>query len=430
MKEKLYTKADYILALLLIASAWVYMNGGRYFGEAGFPVFTGCFLLSGMVYLSMSGKKLSGEGRLYLCFTVLAGVWFLISFLPGKDAWREQDITSYMVLFLHVMGVYWVLTISGNRIDGCLNENGLRDITRGFFILPFANFVQFPKAVINFVSAQLRRSTTQNDGRQKVIKQVLIGIGVSIPVLIIVLPTLAAADESFYLFAGNFAEQCVYLLLEIKYFFSFEEILWNSVILIIGCYLFGLFYGSFHTKPPKTWEKVELPVVILLTFSTMICGVYLLFFIVKFTGAATVLFSQNRDVVYSEFARQGFFELCFISAINFCIFYGVKIFSNRENKWVKTVLSLLGVETLGFIVLAFSKMSLYISVYGFTFKRVFTSWFMSVLFFTFILLIRALHKKCNAIRPAAIFAAVTFLLLAYSNMGYWILRANVLMQVG
>ena len=91
------------------------------------------------------------------------------------------------------------------------------------------------------------------------------------------------------------------------------------------------------------------------------------------------------------------------------------------------MLSLLCAETLGFIMLAFSKMCLYISVYGFTFKRVFTSWFMAVLFITFFRLIYCIWKQGNAIKTAVLFASATFLLLAYSNMEGWMRQANLMM---
>lgn len=428
--KTVYKKEDMILALILISGAWIYINGLRYFNDSRLSVFTLWFLAAGICYLNMTGQKMTREGEFYLILTAISGAWFLVSFLPGCSNWQDQEITFYLALFLHVMGVYWVLTISKNRIDGCLNENGLRDIVRGLFILPFANFIRIVSVLIGGFTTCIRRLKVHKKEKSTVALQILIGIGVSIPVLILVLPALAAADENFRVFTGDFALWCVEMWLSFCSIFSFSEILVNFVLLAIGCYLFGLFYGAFHTQPPKPWEKTELPVAILLTFSTVICGVYLLFFAVKFVGTFTVLFSQNPDVVYSDFARQGFFELCFIAAINFCLFYGVKSFASGENKWVKAALTLLGTETLLFILLAFSKMSLYISVYGFTFKRVFTSWFMGVLFFTFILLIRNVWKKCEAIRSAVIFGAVTFLLLAYSNVDFWIIRLNVLMQVG
>ena len=60
--------------------------------------------------------------------------------------------------------------------------------------------------------------------------------------------------------------------------------------------------------------------------------------------------------------------------------------------------------------------------YGF--KRVFTSWFMAVLFLTFVLLVGEIWKKFNGVRIAVMTGAVTFLSLAYSNMPAWMAAYN------
>lgn len=429
--KHVYDRADLLLAVPVIIGAWLYVRGWWWFPKSWITAFTACFLAAGLILLSVRKEKMSREGKLYLAFTVFGALWFLIIRIPALGFDGEQDIAAYVVAFLHVTGVYWLLTVSNCRIDGCLNENSVRDLGRGFFSLPFFNCYMLPDMMIQFIKKLAGKAAVPKEGKWENWTAVHIfwGILASLPVLVIVLPMLAAADESFKAFLGNLAEWCSGLLDAFRNLFSFSEILDNLLIFMIGCYLFGLFCGAFRTKPPKAGKKLLMPSTILLTFLSVICGVYLLFFIVKFVDAAGVIFTAQRDVVYSSFARQGFFELCFIAVINFCLFYGVKAFADAENKIIKGALSLLGAETLGFIVLAFSKMSLYISVYGFTFKRVFTSWFMCVLFVTFSLLIKAVWKKGNAIRPSVLFASVTFLLLAYSNIDGWMAAFNLMMQV-
>ena len=83
-----------------------------------------------------------------------------------------------------------------------------------------------------------------------------------------------------------------------------------------------------------------------------LCG-YDVFFIGGLRSLATVFsgevfrhswkaFSHQQSFVYSDYARQGFFELCFISVINFGLFYFIKVFSDREKKTVKLMLSYCG----------------------------------------------------------------------------------------
>lgn len=417
--KTVYGKAEYLLGVLLLIAARIYL------GDEKAPlIFTPVFLLAGTLYLTMKGMKMSRESKwLILCITAIWG-WILLEYLPNSG-YCNYELMSYMYLFLHGAGVYWVLSLGESRAEKEIGEKSAMDMLRGIIILPCVNFFRLFGLAGSLISRFRVKGEDISKEEQEKRTYISIGILASIPVLIVILPLLQNADESFALFTRAVLSNFVDL---IRSFFR-VGILLNMIALVIGCYLFGLFYGSFYTKPPKAVEKTILPPAGVLTFSGIICGVYLLFFAVKIGDTVSVLFNSSRNIVYSTYAREGFFELCLIAMFNFALFYGTKIFSDWDRKNVKRMLTLLAVETLGFIVLAFSKMSLYISVYGFTCKRVLTSWFMCVLFLEFSFLIRNVWKKKNPIKPAVIFAAITFLMLAYSNMELWMSLFNQRMGV-
>lgn len=434
VRSRDYGWNDYILLLTAAFASWAYVRGSGIFPDAWLPLFTALFAFAGIFYLSSIGRKMDGEGKLYFAFMAAAALWFLVKYLPGQQDWERQDIMPYVVLFLHGAGVYWLLTIGGARVRGRLDESCIRDLLRGFFAIPFSHFdAAFLAAVHGIRKLRSGDPGTKKRQRDKA-GQILFGIVMSVPVLIIVLPMLASADESFSSFIGGISDICLSLTQKFFDALLFGDFLLNLLVFLGTCYFFGLFYGAFHAKVPKIGETAgssgkaaQIPFTAMMSFSAAVCGVYILFFLVKFSDILMKAFSQQKSFVYSEYARQGFFELCFIAVINFMLFYFIKMFSDGENRVVKWILSLLSVETLGFIILAFSKMCLYISVYGFTFKRVFTSWFMAVLFVSFSRLFYCTWKRGNAIKPAVVFASVTFLLLAYSNMGVWMNQANLMM---
>ncbi len=80
------------------------------------------------------------EGKTSLFFLIAGAVWFLVKYLPGRQEWELQGIMPYVTLFLHGAGVYWLLTVSGARIKGGLDESCILDLGKGFFALPFMNF--------------------------------------------------------------------------------------------------------------------------------------------------------------------------------------------------------------------------------------------------------------------------------------------------
>ena len=446
-KKHLWKKQDYIAAALLAVATRIYFRGGEWLPGTWLVWFTVLFAAAGLCLLRGENRKMTREGKLFFVFLVAGAAWFLMKYLPGLEAWEDQDIMPYMVLFLHCSGVYWVLTVSGARLRDRLDESGILDLARGFVLIPLSHFDSLFRILYSVVKRWNWSRSTRNEEKKRRFGQAAFGVFLSIPVLIIILPLLSAADESFHHFASGAALWCSSLLDRFFGLFQFDEVLWNFMAFLGTCYFCGLFFGAFYAKVPKMEigtgqgkeaeqgraekekDGLELPLPLLLSFGSVVCGVYALFFAVKFTDTGARLLEGPGTFVYSAYARQGFFELQFIALINFCLFYFIKCFARRENGKLKLALSVLSVETLGFIVLAFFKMSLYISVYGFTFKRIFTSWFMAVLFVTFSRLLRCVWKKGNAIGPAVIFASVTFLMLAYSNMDFWMNQVNLMMNL-
>lgn len=437
--EHKYGIGDYGVAFLLLVAAWIYIRKVGFFPGVNLTWFTVLFAASGLFRLRQRKKKMTLEGKWYLILLAVTAFWFLAEHLMGAyDDWDFQPITPYMVLFLHCIGVYWLFTISGARVRERLDESGIVDLAKGFFVTPFAHY-NIPFLIIASAFRELKKPEKGGTAeKRRRIGQAAFGALLSIPVLVIVLPLLAGADESFSHFADRFAVWSNELFSRL-FFFHPGEIFINCVVFFFACYLCGLFFGVFKdksnaeavSKPVYTSEPTSftLPLPMLFSFGAVVCGVYALFFFVKFADTGARLASGQGTFVYSAYARQGFFELLFIVLVNFFIFYFIKCLSAAEHKWLKWCLSLLSIETLGLIVLAFLKMSLYISVYGFTFKRVLTSWFMAVLFLTFFRLLVCIWKKGNAIGPAVQFAMVTFLLLAYSQMELWMNALNQMMNL-
>lgn len=430
--DRAYYRRDFVLALMIILASWMYTRGSEVFPGTWLPLFTALFAWAGVYYMASLGRKMDREGKAYLVFLLLAGAWFLVKYIPGLWSFEDQGIMPYMVLFLHGTGVYWLLTISGARRRSQLDESAFLELGRGFFAIPFTNFGEIFLVAAGAVRRLRHGEPRQGERRKDRAGQIVFGIAMAIPVLTIVLPMLAAADESFSAFTSGLATLFRSVDDWIFAIFRFGSFIQNTFLILGACYFFGLFYGAFHMKNVKAEENgknealYRLPFTVILSFSAAVCGVYALFFMVKLSDTMLKGISM-QPFVYSDYARQGFFELCYIAVINFGLFYFIKVCSDREKRGIKIILSLLCAETLGFILLAFSKMSLYISVYGFTFKRVFTSWFMAVLFVTFSRLLYQIRKEGNAIGPAVLFASVTFLLLAYSNMDEWMYQVNLMM---
>lgn len=401
---------QWILGALTLAGGYIY--GKMIFARNWYillAAFTAVFVAAGLFSAAKKERIRKKDSLVWLLFTGAAGLWILL--YGGKP---DQDICGYVILFLHAAGVYWIMVLSESRLDGCLDERGLLDLMRGLFVIPITHFEKWFCALGNFLSCILkaRRKASGN------VKQAAAGVLLSIPVICIVLPLLMGADEGFRQMVAGVTGGLSQWLWGVWDWST--AILWVFAILV-SCYLFGLFFGAFENQRKEPPKRASLPAAMLTAFTAVILIVYSVFFLTKLAGIPQAMADiQEGTLLRSTYARNGFFELCWIASINFAVFSLVNWYwpAGKDRK-KQIALSILGIQTLGFILLALFRMGFYIAGYGLTFKRVFTTWFMVVLLAAFVLMTIGNWKKLQSIRISVLFGCASFLLLAYSNIPAW-----------
>ena len=449
-------KKEGILAVLLITMAYLYLSVIRYPTELArliwwkaqlnteyfrvglaWMIFTIMFLAIGLWYAGIELKKLQKDSWIYFALTTAAGVWFPF-YMKG-----DQDVVFFMGLFLHGAAVYWLLSMTGSIRGIELDERGAGDLLRGFFVLPFSGYPEF------FVTgSRLGCFLWQSkNAKNSKVWQIVLGLLISLPVLCIAIPILRGAD-AYFDFA---ADRLLQGLFEVIQRWDLVSLMFTAVwTLALAGYFFGLFYRANHKKiktisnvdpsvlrtkgeegeaaEEQTKQEIEkydqrqLPYMVMASFLLPILILYLLFFGIRLLGISGAMDQISAGELWiSTYAREGFFELCWIATINFVIFTVVRWFSSQDSKGMRILISGLGVETMAFVTLAFSKMWYYIQAYeSFTFKRAMCCWLLLTLLVTFGLMTLELwKKKIKGIKWGVWFGSVTFLLMAYSNMPAW-----------
>jgi len=447
-------KKEWILAAVLALLAYFYLSVIRYPTElarviwwkaqlnteylrVGFAwlIFTMVFLVTGLWYVSSGRsesrgqkwteglKKLPKDSWIFFALTTAAGMWCPI-YMKG-----DQDVGLFVVLFLHGAAVYWLMTVSGSIRGRELDERGVGDLFRGFFVLPFSGYSQFFCEGGYFLRFVCQRKSAKHSKAW----QIGLGMLISLPILCIAVPILRDADVYFDLAAGAVLQGLLEWIDRWDLISVMFTTLWT---LVLAGYFFGLFYRSMHKKSQTLGENAALlaetdmsvsgrwqaPPVVLTGFLLPILILYLLFFGVRLMGITGAMDQIAAGELWiSTYAREGFFELCGIAAINFVIFTVARWYSPQANRGMRFLIGGLGVETIAFVALAFSKMWYYIRAYGsFTFKRAMCCWLLVTLLVTFGLMTWELwNKKVKGIKWGVLFGSVTFLLMAYSNMPLW-----------
>jgi len=257
-------------------------------------------------------------------------------------------------------------------------------------------------------------------------KNILRGLIISIPLLIVILVLLTSADMVFKKYVSNISIGIKDVnIVNIASHLAVIVI----IFLIIFSYIWSFKYNYDQVKGNKKtmqWEPVTV-----LTIISMINIVYLLFSIVQFSylygGGNNFL---PREFTYSEYARKGFFELFAVTIINFTILISSMKYIKKGNKIIdrisKVLLTLLIAFTINMLFSAHYKMSLYEQIYGFTYLRIFVHIFMIMLFMLFLVeLIGIWNRRMPINKVLIVIVLIMYILLNYINVDKIIAKENI-----
>ena len=142
-----------------------------------------------------------------------------------------------------------------------------------------------------------------------------------------------------------------------------------------------------------------VPSVTVLAAAVPLLGVYILFFASQWKYYTSAFYGVLPEgYSYAEYARDGFFQLCAVSAVNFAFLLGCAWFVKRKTRAddviIKGITLALSICSLILVATALSKMYLYVREYGLTPLRVYSTWGMIVLALLFIFFaIKALLRR-------------------------------------
>ena len=140
--------------------------------------------------------------------------------------------------------------------------------------------------------------------------------------------------------------------------------------------------------------------------------------------------SNNPNFDYSSYARQGFFQLMFVSFINFVILIVAninKVKKTKSQKIYNKIMSLLIILfTIIIIISAFYRMNLYQETYGYTYLRIFVDFFLiSEVLISIPIIIYLLGKKIDILKSIIIITSFMFVLLNFMNIDNFIAEKNI-----
>ena len=270
-------------------------------------------------------------------------------------------------------------------------------------------------------SEKKKRINSKNAG------PVLAGILIALLFMMIVFPLLLMSDRVFsQLFTNLFRVFDMRFILEYIDVWNLFGILFTFLLGMIALYAFfeALFKRELEEKEKE--GKIRANAVTGITFASVLAAVYVLYSVIQIC----FLFLRLGDVLpdgmtYSEYAHEGFWQLLFVSIINFC---AVLICANvfEENKILKMLLCVISLCTCVMIVSAAYRMILYVSEYNLTFLRILVLWFLGTLMLIFFGVIYSIfQERFRLFRYITAVLSVCYIAFSFSHVDAVIASYNM-----
>ena len=333
--------------------------------------------------------------------------------------WADTGNSFLCILYALTAFCYLLYASTGNCLEEGMSALVGADLVRALIVFPFSSFGR--------LYPSLASHGKKNAG--KLLLKILLGL------LLAVLPTAAALSLLSY--DSGFRS-----IVEDLFLFDREDLAIQLARLFftlpVAMYFFGLYASSVmrtaarEEAAERARERAErrrfVPLVTAAAAVIPLLLVYIIFFISQwayYTSAFTGVLPAHLS--YADYAREGFFQLCAVSCINFIAVICLSRYVRREREGFRCALCvILSVFTLVLIATAMSKLLLYIHRYGLTPDRVYAAWFMLLLSILFVIVL--LSQFIRRVKALPLCFAVTvalYLLLAISGPNRLIARYNV-----
>lgn len=244
----------------------------------------------------------------------------------------------------------------------------------------------------------------------------LIGVGITIPVFVVVFVLLTSADAVFRNWASLMVADIdgwdLYLMVLMFLFMA------------LASYCMVAYMSKKDIKEEVT-DARKLEPLIGIPVASVLSLLYLVF-----SGIQIVyLFMGNMQLpegyTYAEYAREGFFQLLAVSMINLVIvLIGLCYF--KPNKVLKVVLTIMSLCTFIMIASSAMRMVIYIQYYYLTFLRILVLWSLAVLALIFVGVIAYIGKRSFPLfRYSLVVFTCFYIALSFSHPDYWIAKVNL-----
>lgn len=245
-------------------------------------------------------------------------------------------------------------------------------------------FKIFPRYL--FRNLKFLKIKTSREKTNKILNAVF-GIIVGIVFSIVILLLLMSADDYFNKFVSK-----AFISINLDFSKIMQFVIFFIIIFSIGV---NLIRNRYIVMKENKIRKIDHTIII--SMLSVINLVFVLFLISEVSKLCGNFLQIPKGYIYSSYAREGFFQLLFVTIINFSIILYLIYKTNviKENKIIRNLVLILIVFSVLLIFNSYYRMFLYIGKFGFTNLRLQVILFLLMELILFGIIIKKIINKIN-----------------------------------
>lgn len=245
-------------------------------------------------------------------------------------------------------------------------------------------FKIFPRYL--FRNLKFLKIKTNREKTNKILNAVF-GIIVGIVFSIVILLLLMSADDYFNKFVSK-----AFISINLDFSKIMQFVIFFIIIFSIGV---NLMRNRYIVMKENKTRKIDHTIII--SMLSVINLVFVLFLISEVSKLCGNFLQIPNGYIYSSYAREGFFQLLFVTIINFSIILYLIYKTNviKENKVIRNLVLILIAFSVLLIFNSYYRMFLYIGKFGFTNLRLQVILFLFMELILFGIIIKKIVNKIN-----------------------------------
>ena len=245
-------------------------------------------------------------------------------------------------------------------------------------------FKIFPRYL--FRNLKFLKIKTNREKTNKILNAVF-GIIVGIVFSIVILLLLMSADDYFNKFVSK-----AFISINLDFSKIMQFVIFFIIIFSIGV---NLIRNRYIVMKENKTRKIDHTIII--SMLSVINLVFVLFLISEVSKLCGNFLQIPNGYIYSSYAREGFFQLLFVTIINFSIILYLIYKTNviKENKIIRNLVLILVSFSVLLIFNSYYRMFLYIDKFGFTNLRLQVILFLLMELILFGIIIKKIINKIN-----------------------------------